>query len=36
VLPGPQGQGRVLVVTLFLFAANVPQQAGELVYYQPI
>lgn len=36
VLPGPQGQGRVLLVTLFLFAANVPQQAGELVYYQPI
>ncbi|HUZ29440.1 MAG TPA: hypothetical protein VMU90_09375, partial [Solirubrobacteraceae bacterium] len=35
-LPGPAGQGQVLVVTMFVFAASVPEQAGELVYYQPI
>ena len=33
VEPGPNGQGLVLVVTMYLFAA--PAQ-GELVYYQPI
>jgi hypothetical protein len=35
-LPGPAGQGQVLVVTMFVFAASVPERAGELVYYQPI
>jgi hypothetical protein len=35
-LPAPGGRGQVLVVTMFLFAATVPDQAGELVYYQPI
>jgi hypothetical protein len=33
VEPGPGGQGLVLVVTMYLFAAPVQ---GELVYYQPI
>ncbi len=34
--PAPDGQGQVLVVTMFLFAAYTPGQSGELVYYQPI
>jgi hypothetical protein len=33
VEPGPGGQGPVLVVTMYLFAAPA---RGELVYYQPI
>jgi hypothetical protein len=36
VEPAPYGPGRVLVVTMFLFAANGPEAAGELVYYQPL
>ena len=35
-LAAPQGNGRVLVVTMYLFSASVPGQAGELVYYQPL
>lgn len=35
-LPGPGGHGQVLVVTMFVFAASVRGQAGELVYYQPV
>jgi hypothetical protein len=36
VEPAPQGHGRVLVVTMFLFNAHGPGAPGELVYYQPI
>jgi hypothetical protein len=35
-LPAPDGRGQVLVMTMFLFASSVPEQGGELVYYQPI
>ncbi len=31
----PGGQGQVLVVTTFVFAASDPALTGELVYYQP-
>lgn len=33
--PAPSGQGQVLVVTAFVFAASSPGLTGELVYYQP-
>lgn len=36
VLPAPGGNGQVLVVTLFLFAADAPAVPGELVYYQTL
>jgi hypothetical protein len=36
VEPAPHGTARVLVVTMFLFAAARPGASGELVYYQPI
>ncbi len=36
VEPGPNGQGPVLLVTMYLFAAPAQGQNGELVYYQPI
>lgn len=36
VEPGPRGQGLVLVVTMYLFAAPTHGDAGELVYYQPL
>jgi hypothetical protein len=36
VLPAPDGNGQVLVVTLYLFTADPPAQPGELVYYQPL
>lgn len=36
VEPAPNGQGQVLVITMYLFASRVPGQSGELVYYQPI
>src|SRR5207248_7695098 len=35
-LPAPGGQGQVLVVTAFVFAASAPGLTGELVYYQPV
>jgi hypothetical protein len=35
-LPAPDGRGSVLVVTMFVFAADVPGRSGELVYYQPV
>ena len=34
--PGPGGQGRVLVVTCFVFAAAARRLTGELVFYQPV
>jgi hypothetical protein len=36
VRPAPDGDGQVLVVTLYLFAAHAPAVPGELVYYQPL
>lgn len=36
VEPAPQGGGRVLVVTMFLFDARGTGAAGELLYYQPL
>jgi len=36
VLPAPDGNGQVLVVTLYLFAANSPALPRELVYYQAL
>jgi hypothetical protein len=36
VLPAPDGDGQVLVVTLYLFSADAPALPGELVYYQPL
>jgi hypothetical protein len=36
VLPAPGGDGQVLVVTLYLFSADSPAVAGELVYYQTL
>jgi hypothetical protein len=36
VRPAPDGNGQVLVVTLYLFAARSPAVPGELVYYQPL
>jgi hypothetical protein len=34
-LPAPGGQGKVLVVTAFVFDASARGLTGELVYYQP-
>lgn len=36
VEPAPQGQGAVLVITMFLFTARSSAAQGELVYYQPV
>jgi hypothetical protein len=36
VLPGPDGGDPVLVVTLYLFSAELPAVPGELVYYQTL
>jgi len=34
VMPGPNHQAPVLVVTMFVYAAG-PGEGGELIYYQP-